>query len=103
MRIQITELYAISYIFVSKMENVIYSIQFDKIIPLVLRHIVTDTLYVSARPVDCEALAVNHDFKESIKLSREWFRFMVGLYENTGDEIAALIRQIDNEIENRND
>lgn len=102
LRIKITDLYTTSYIFLGKMENVIYSIQSDKIIPLVISNIITDTLYVSARPVDREALAMNHEFKESIKLSREWFRFMVGLYENTGEEIVALINQIENEIENRN-
>ena len=102
LRIKITDLYTTSYVFLGKMENVIYSIQSDKIIPLVISNIVTDTLYVSARPVDHEALAINHDFKESIKLSREWFFFMVGLYENTGGEIEALIRQIDNETESRN-
>jgi hypothetical protein len=101
LRIQITELYAISYIFVSKMENVIYSIQFDKIIPLVLRHIVTDTLYVSARPVDSEKLSVNHEFKESLKLSREWFSFMVGLYKTTEQEIIALMTQIEKELKRR--
>jgi len=102
LRIKITDLYATSYVFLGKMENVIYSIQSDKIIPLVISNIVTDTHFVSARPVDPEALAMNHEFKESIKLSREWFMFMVGIYENTGEEIADLIRQIDNEIENRN-
>ena len=101
LRIKITDLYATSYVFLGKMENVIYSIQSDKIIPLVISNIVTDTLYVSARPVDREALALNHDFKESIKLSREWFRFMIGIYENTGEEIEALISQLDNEINDR--
>jgi hypothetical protein len=99
LRIKITELYAISYVFLAKMENVIYSIQSDKIIPLVISNIVTDTLFVSARPVDPEALAANHEFKESIKLSRGWFRFMIGIYENTEQEIVALIDQIDDEIE----
>jgi len=103
LRIKITDLYTTSYVFLGKMENVIYSIQSDKIIPLVISNIVTDTLYVSARPVDRKALAMNHEFKESIKLSREWFRFMVGLYENTDEEISNLINQIDNEIESRDD
>ncbi|NOX86533.1 MAG: hypothetical protein GXO86_11330 [Chlorobi bacterium] len=100
LRIKITELYAISYVFLGKMENVIYSIQSDKIIPLVISNITTDTLYVSARPVDPEALAMNHEFKESIKLNREWFRFMVGLYKNTEQEIVELMGQIDNETKN---
>jgi len=55
LRIKITDLYTTSYVFLGKMENVIYSIQSDKIIPLVISNIITDTLYVSARPVDREA------------------------------------------------
>jgi len=102
LRIKITELYAITYVFLGKMENVIYSIQSDKIIPLVIRNIVTDTLYVSARPLDRNALSMNHEFIESLKLGRGWFRFMVALYEDTEQEIVALMDQIDNEFENRN-
>ncbi len=101
LRIKITELYAVSYVFLKKMEDVIYSIQSEKVIPLVISNIVTDKLYVSARPVDKEALAGNHEFRESIKLSREWFRFMVGLYETIAREIVSLMEQIEAEIEDR--
>ncbi len=102
LRAKITDLYTTSYVFLRNMENVIYSIQSNKIIPLVISNIITDTLFISARPLDYEALSANHEFKESIKLSREWFRFMVGLYENTELEITTLLRQIDDDIKSRN-
>ena len=102
LRIKITELYTVTYAFLSKMENVIYSIQSDKITPLLLKNITTENPFVSARPFDREALAMNHEFIESIKHSRQWFIFMVGLYEDAEQEIVSLIDQIDNEIENRN-
>ena len=101
LRINITDLYATSYVFLSKMENVIYSIQSDKVIPLVIKNIVTESMYASAWPVDSKALATNHEFIETLKLSRQWFLFMVVLYEDTEEEIVELMVQIDNEIENR--
>lgn len=101
-RIKITELYTITYVFLGKMENVIYSIQSDKIIPLVLKNIVTDTPYVSAHPIDRKLLSQNHEFIESLKYSRSWFEFMIGLYEDAENNIVALINQIDNEVINRN-
>jgi hypothetical protein len=101
LRIKITEHYTITYVFLSKMENVIYSIQSDKILPLVLKNIITDTTFVSARPIDRKKLAKNHEFIESIKYSRQWFGFMIGLYEDAESKILALMDQIDNEIEDR--
>lgn len=101
LRIKITEHYTITYVFLSKMENVIYTIQSEKILPLVLKNIITDTTFVSARPIDRKELAKNHEFIESIKYSRQWFGFMVGLYEDAEQKILGLMEQIDYEIENR--
>jgi len=103
LRIKITEHYTVTYVFLSNMENVIYSIQSDKILPLVLKNIITDTTFISARPINREALAKNHEFVESIKYSRQWFGFMVGLYEDAELKILALMDQIDKEVENRSD
>jgi len=101
LRIKITELYTITYVFLGKMEDVIYSIQSDKIIPLVLKNITTEAPYASASPVDRKSLAMNHEFMESLKLNRGWFSFMVKLYEDAEQNILALMNQIDNEIEHR--
>jgi len=101
LRIKITELYTITYVFLSKMENVIYSIQSDKIIPLLLKNIATDTPYVSASPIDQEALSKNHEFIESLKFSRGWFMFMIGLYEDAEQEIVTLRNSINREIRKR--
>lgn len=101
LRIKITEHYTITYVFLSNMENIIYSIQSDKVIPLVLKNIITDTVFTSAKPINREELAKNHVFIESIKYSRQWFGFMIGLYEDAELKILALMDQIDNEIEKR--
>jgi len=101
LRIKITEHYTITYVFLSNMENIIYSIQSDKVLPLVLRNIITDTTFISAKPIDREALAKNHEFVENIKYSRQWFGFMVGLYEDAEFKILALMDQIDKEIQDR--
>ena len=101
LRIKITELYSITYEFLAKMENVIYSIQMDKVTPLVISNIITDIPYISARPVNPEALSKNHEFIETLKLSRQWFLFMISLYEDAEHHIVALINMIDKEIENR--
>lgn len=100
LRIKITELYTITYVFLSKMENVIYSIQSEKIIPLLLKNIVTDIPYVTAHPINQETLAKNHEFIESLKFSRGWFIFMIELYEDAEQEIVTLRKSIDVEIEN---
>lgn len=101
LRIKITELYTITYVFLSKMENVMYSIQSDKITPLVLKNTITEAPYISAKPIDRIALRRNHEFIESLKYSRSWFIFMIGLYEDAEQNIVALMEQIDNEIEDR--
>lgn len=103
LRIKITEHYTITYVFLSKMENVIYSIQSEKMLPLVLNNVVTDTTFVSSKPRDRAALAKNHEFIETLKYNRQWFGFMVGLYEDAELKILALMEQIDNEIEDRGD
>jgi hypothetical protein len=102
LRIRITELYSYSYIFLTKMENIFYSIQSDKIIPLVLKNIVSEKINISAKPLDPVLLSKNHEFKESIKYNIHWYRFMIDLYETTAHEIKTLIDQINKEIDEYN-
>jgi hypothetical protein len=102
LRIRITELYSYSYTFLTKMENIFYSIQSDKIIPLVLKNIDTKQVDVSGKPYDPLLLSKNHEFKESIKYNIHWYRFMIDLYETTAHEIKTLIDQINKEIDEYN-
>jgi len=104
LRIKITELYSNKYKYIHRLEsNFIdnfYSIQLQ---PLIINNLVTDTVWISARPVNQSKLALNHEFKETIKLNIHWIKFLINGYANIEEEIAALIIQLDSEIKNRND
>jgi len=103
LRIKITELYSNKYKYIHRLEsNFIDNFYSSQLEPLIIRNIITDTVWISARPVNHSKLAINHEFKETIKLNIHWIRFMLGNYANIEEEIATLINQIDREIKNRN-
>ncbi len=72
-----------------------YSLRLE---PLILSHIITDTMWISATPVNHSKLARNHEFKEAIKKNIDWIRFMIDIYANIETEIVNLIDQIEGEI-----
>jgi hypothetical protein len=103
LRIRITELYSTSYNYLDIIEEDIQDNFFTtKLQPLLISNIITDTLWISAKPINQMELAMNHEFKETIKLNIEWIRFMIDLYVDIEVEIVTLINQIDSEIRNRN-
>lgn len=101
LRINITELYAITYEFLAKMENVMYAIQMDKVTPLVISNIITHQSFISAKPAEPMLLSQNHEFIETIKFNQQWFLFMLSLYEDAELHIVGLMAQIGDEIEKR--
>ena len=103
LRIKITELYSNKYKYIHRLEtNFIDNFYSSQLEPLIISNIITDTVWISAKPVNHSKLAINHEFKETIKLNIHWIRFMIDIYANVEQEIAALINQIDSEIKNRN-
>ena len=64
---------------------------------IIISNIILDTVWISAKPVNKSKLAMNHEFKETIKLNIHWIRFMLDNYANIEEEIVTLINQIDGE------
>jgi len=103
LRIKITKLYSNKYKYIHRLEtNFIDNFYSSQLEPLIISNIITDTVWISAKPVNHSKLAINHEFKETIKLNIHWIRFMIDIYANVEQEIAALINQIDSEVKNRN-
>ena len=103
LRIKITGLYSTSYNYLDILEeDFLDNIFSDKLQPLTISNIITDTTWISAKPINQMELAKNHEFKETIKINIEWLRFMINLYVDIGEEVVTLINQIDSEIRNRN-
>jgi hypothetical protein len=99
LRIMITELYSNEYAYIDLLEaNFIDNFYSLRLEPLILSHIITDTMWISATPVNQSKLAMNHEFKEAVKANIEWIRFMIEIYANIETEIVNLIHQIESEI-----
>jgi len=103
LRIRITELYSNKYNYIDILEEDFLDNFFSaKLQPLIISNIITDTTWISAKPINQMELAMNHEFKETIKINMEWLNFMIDLYEEIGQDVVTLINQIDNEIKDRN-
>jgi hypothetical protein len=99
LRIMITELYSNRYNYIALLEtNFQDNFVSLKLRPLIISNIITDTTWISAKPINQSELAMNHEFKETIKANIEWLRFMIDLYADIEEEIVTLINQIDSEI-----
>ena len=100
LRIRITELYSTNYNYLDILEEDFLDNFFsDKLQPLIISNIITDTTWISAKPVNQMELAMNHEFKETLKINMEWLRYMIDLYETIGEDVVTLIDQIDSEID----
>lgn len=99
LRIMITELYSMRYPYIDKLEsNYMDNFYTTKLEPLLITHLVTDSVWLSSRPVNQIQLAMNHEFNETIKINAFWIRFMVDEYAIIEEKIAALIHQIEAEV-----
>ncbi len=104
LRMKITDLYSNIYNYLSELEDNYYD-NFHAIVllPIVISNIITDTLEISAKPINLSELAMNHEFKEMIKANIEWILHQTNLYENIEEEIVTINNQIDSEIKRRTD
>ena len=99
LRIRITELYSNRFAYIDLLEsNFIDNFYSLRLEPLILSNIITDTMWISATPVNQSKLARNHEFKEAIKKNIDWIMFMIDIYANIETEIVNLIHQIESEI-----
>ena len=102
LRFRITELYSTKYNYLDILEeDFLDNFYWNNLHPLIMSNIITDTTWVSAKPINQMELAMNHEFKENIKRNMEWLRFMINLYVEIEEEIGTFINQIDSEISNR--
>ena len=103
LRIRITELYSTKYNYLDILEEDFLDNFFSaKLQPLIISNIITDTTWISAKPINQMELAMNHEFKETLKINIFWIEYMIDLYEEIGQDVVTLINQIDNEIKDRN-
>jgi len=99
LRIMITELYSNRYPYIDKLEsNFVDNFYSIKLEPLLITHLISDSVWVSARPGNQTQLAMNHKFKETLKYNTHWIRFMLDIYADIEDEIVTIIQQIEAEI-----
>jgi len=99
LRMKITELYSNKYGYIDLLEsNFIDNFYSLKLEPLIISNIIMDTMWISATPVNQSKLAMNHEFKETVKANISWIRFMIDIYANVEEEIMTLIHQIEDEI-----
>jgi hypothetical protein len=99
LRIRITELYSNRFAYIDLLEsNFIDNFYSLRLEPLIISNIISDTMWISATPVNQSKLAMNHEFKEAIKKNIDWIRYMIDIYANIETEIVNLIHQIESEI-----
>ncbi len=99
LRISITELYSNKYTYIDLLEsNFIDNFYSLRLEPLIFRNIISETMWISATPVNQSKLAMNHEFREVVKANIGWIRFMIDIYANIEEEIITLINQIECEI-----
>ena len=73
LRIRITNLYSSKYNYLDILEeDFLDNFYWDKLNPLITSNIITDTTWISAKPINQLELAMNHEFKETIKRNMEW-------------------------------
>ncbi len=99
LRMVITELYSNKYTYIDLLEsNFIDNFYSLRLEPLIFRNIISETMWISATPVNQSKLAMNHEFREVVKANIGWIRFMIDIYANIEEEIITLINQIECEI-----
>ena len=102
LRINITNLYTNRYSHIDMLDsnyiNNFYSIKLE---PQIISNLNVDEAWVRAKPINISELAVNHEFKETVKVNIMWCGFLIDRYFEIEKEIVSLISQIDSEIKNR--
>ena len=100
----ITELYSNKYNYLLKLEEEYFD-NFNSTIlqPLVNSNILSDTVNISAKPINLLELSMNHKFKTAIKTNIYNMNLVMSIYVNIEEEIVTIINQIDSEIKSQTD
>lgn len=103
-RLRTNNLYSNRYNYLIRLEENYYdNFHANELLPIVISNIITDSVKISAKPINLSELALNHKFKETIKANIMWLRYLITLYANIEEDIATLINQINSEIKSHTD
>ncbi len=102
LRLLITALYSNRYRYLHDVEmDADLKLQLEQGLPLIHENVVVDTVWVSGRPVDAEALMDNTSFKGFLRTNIFIRGFMLGQYKSIEKRIVDLQAMIDKELEER--
>jgi hypothetical protein len=73
--------------------------QWNVMYPQILEQINMDELWVSATPVNHEALMDNRKFQETLKLNLFFRNHMQGMYRDINDEVTVVRDKMENHIQ----
>ena len=100
LRNTISNLYSTKYIYLENVEKgVDDGYQWDHLYPQVLKHLNVDTMWVSATPVDHEALMEDREFQEVLKMNLFFRHYMQSQYDSVESDINAILEQLDEHIQ----
>lgn len=95
----ITKLYSEHYRYMHDVEIEVDSrIQLDQGLPMVHSKLVVDTFWVSARPMDPEALMDDAPFKGLLRTNLFFRQWMIGRYKGLEKRIETLRAMIEEEL-----
>ncbi|MFT6760466.1 MAG: hypothetical protein ACJATS_001655 [Psychroserpens sp.] len=96
----ISHLYTVRYEYLENVEKgVDDNYQWNVMYPQVLEQINMDELWVSATPVNHEALMDNRKFQETLKLNLFFRNHMQGMYRDINDEVTVVRDKMENHIQ----
>lgn len=76
-------------------------LQLEQVLPMVRSNLVMDSIWVSAHPVDPEALMDDVPFQNMLRMNIFFRQFMIGQYRSIEKRITALQAMIDRELAGR--
>jgi hypothetical protein len=100
LRSSISHLYSTSYKYLENLEqNLDNNYQWDYLYPQILEHITIDKLWVSASPLNHEALMDDREFQEVLKMNMFFRDYMQNQYNQVQSEVNSLLEQIKNHVQ----
>lgn len=99
LRNAISGLYSTRYKYLENVERGLDDgYQWNRLYPMVLKHLNVDTMWVTATPVDHEALLVDREFQEVVKMNLFIRGYLQEQYEMVEKDIERILEMIDGHI-----
>jgi hypothetical protein len=104
LRSAVARLYSTRYQYLENLERGLDDrFQWDQLYPQILEHLNMDTMWVSASPVDHEALVDDREFREVLKMNIFFRKYMQGQYSRVADEVRLILIQLNDHIQTLED